>query len=753
MAKKDPMKKIDPVELVDRIPDEKVNLTKLAEFCHTQLASIESDRTAWLARREIYLDDIDNFLQHSEEDLRFEGAMQLHIPVTLEKVRATHARLFQALFGVQPPFYVEPQEKLDVVRLQKINQLMKWAVSRGANYNQGIQDALDDFIWSFSSDGWGFLHLKWDCVVRKALVIKEEIQKNKRAKPEVDDYGNLLTNPPVRLKEEFEWLKIFEGAVVEHIQPEDAFFPGHGNLQKVPLVGIRTKMTSHDFNYYAASKYFIPAQVQLALKHPDSSEVTELSNSTTIKERKGINQGVDIDQPDTTSVDHRLMSDEYFVYICYCSFDIDDDGFKEELVVFYHPTSRKVLRWTYLDRGTKTGRRPVYKADYIRRPGRNYALGLCELLHSLGVEVDAVHEQRVDNGTFSNMPFFFYKASSVIPNEPMRIAAGKGIPIENPSTDVFFPQMKGGTAWGFQEENLLFSIISRISSISDISVGQPVSPAEMTRTQGGVAALLNEGNAQLDIALRRIQQMYGDVLSDMHQMYTEKLPRDFQHIIVGEDGQTQMDPQTGMPMMNALADPRREIAGRVHFYLKANSTSGNKQLMRQNRTVLFQQLLNPFNLQLGLVGPEELYEMNRALLEVSDEPDPDRFLKKPQNVPKPLSLMDELDMLRQGLMPEIPVNDDHAKKLQMIQVWINSPQVQEGLQNGTVNGNAPVVAQAAMEMHQQFAQAIQAQTQMFQNSTGTQMNMMTGGNRGAMGQQGIAAPIPPATPPPGGPQQ
>ncbi len=739
---KEPAKKIDPVELVDRIPDEKVDLKRLAEFCHTQLANIETDRDAWLNRREIYLDDIDNFCEASEEELRFEGAAQLHIPVTLEKVRATHARLLQALFAVQPPFYTEPQEKLDVQRLQKINQLMKWAVSRGANYYKGIQEALDDFIWNFSAEGWGFLHLKWDCLVRKALVIKEEIQKNKKAREQKDAYGNLIANPPVRLKEQFEWLKIFEGAVVENIQNEDAFFPGYGDIQKVPLVGIRSECTSHDFRYLAASKYYIQAAVDIALKYPDSNEVTDLATSTTIRDRKGTNQGVTIEQPHTVPETFDRKLDRYVPFICYCSFDVDNDGFKEELIVHYHPSSRQVLRWTYLDRTTRTGRRPVYKADYIRRPGRNYSLGLCEMLHSLSMEVDAIHEQRVDNGTLSNMPFFFYRASSVLPNEPIKIAAGKGIPIENPTQDVLFPQIKGGTAWGFQEENLLFNIISRISSISDISVGQPVSPAEMTRTQGGVAALLNEGNAQLDIALRRIQEMYGELLSDMHQMYTEKLPRDFEHIIVGEDGQTMTDPQTQMPVMNTIADPRREIAGRVHFFLKANSASGNKQLMRQQRTVLFQQLLNPFNLQLGLVGPEELYEMNKALLETSEEPDPGRFLKKPQSIPKPLSLMDELDMIKQGLMPEIPINDDHAKKIQMIQLWMNSPQVQQGLQIGTISGNAMVAAQSALELHQSFLQAIQAQQQMFQNSTGSQMNMMTGGNRGAMGQTGAVAPLP-----------
>ena len=739
---------IDPVTLVDRIPDEKVDLLALAQFCQAQLTNIEMDRSGWLDRREVYLSDIDNFIAASEEDLRFEGAAQLHIPITLEKGRATHARLFQALFAIKPPFFVEPQEALDTVRLQRIQQLMKWVVSRGANYYKGIQEAFDDFLWNLSFDGWGFLHLKWDCQVRKALVVKEEVTKNKKAKVDKDEYGNLSAIPPVKLKEQFEWLKVFEGAVIENIQPEDAFFPGSGDIQRVPLVGIRTEMTSHDLNYYSASKYFIKAAVDKALDHADTTDTTGLAGSTAIKHQKGINQGVVIEHPAATSVTHEGLADKYIVFKVFCSFDIDDDGFKEELVCYYHPTSRQILRWTYLDRETPTGRRPVYKADYIRRPNRNYSIGLCELLHSLSVEVDAIHEQRVDYGTLSNMPFFFYKASSVLPNEPLKIAAGKGIPTEDPQTDIFFPQLKGGTAWGFQEENLLYTIISRASSISDISVGQPVSPAEMTRTQGGVSALLNEGNAQLDVALRRVQQMYGDVLGDMHQMYKDRLPRNFQHTIIGEDGQTITDPQTGLPEMNQLADPRREIAGRVHFYLQANSSAGNKQLMRQNRTILFQQLLNPFNIQLGLVGPEELYEMSKALLEVSDEPNPSRFLRKPENVPKPLSLTDELEMIKQGLMPEIPLNDDHVGKIKSIQTFMNSQAVQTGLQVGTISQNAMVKAQAAIELHQKFQEGMQSQTQSYQNSTGSQLNMMMGGNRGGVSQQGGTAQMPVEPEPP-----
>lgn len=731
----------EAVSLIDRIPSTKMNTERLAQFCRVQLDAIMADRSVYMKRREMYIDTIDNFIDYDLGTRPFDGASEIHIPVIMEKVRATHARLYQALFSMSPPFYIEPQEKLDTARIYKIAQLMKWALTRYVNYYKGVNEAIDDAVWGYAAEGWCFLHARWDHKMRKAVVVDQEIQVPKEKalrEPPTPINGKLAVTPPIKFVEREQWITEFSGPLVENVLPEHVYMPGYGDIQKVPLVGFKTTLRGHDLKYYSMTKFFDAEAVKKAMDFPNGvySEGVE----SNIKTLKSENQGVR-DNRTKASVTPYDASQEYDVYQCYATVDGDGDGFNEELVIWYHRNSNTVLRWTYLDRITKTGRRPVYTAGYIRRPGRNYHIGLCELLYCLNKEVDTIHNQRVDFGTISNMPFFFYQALSSFPNERIQIAPGRGIPVDDVN-QVLFPQIKGGTQFGFQEEQGLVQIINRVSSISDINVGQPNS-AEMLRTQGGVAALLQEGNAPLDISLRRLQDMYSMIIGDIHQMISEKLPAEFQHLVVGDDGQPIFDSQ-GNPLFSDPIQSRQEISGKVHFHLRANSSAGNRSLMRQSRSMLFQQLMNPINLQMGIVGPQQVYEMNKALIEVSDEPDPKRYIMAPANAPKPLSVEDELGMLRQGLMPEIPYNDDHKTKIEILQTWISSPEVQQGIQIGNVNPMAPLMTQMAIKDHMSKMQSINAQQAQLQNMTGSQLPMAP--NVGAMSTQGMG---PGAIQPPG----
>lgn len=730
-------KGLNAVDFIERIPSDKVDLEKLGAFCQAQLDGIISDKAVYTRRREQFINSVDNFVDYDFGNLPFDGASNLHVPVIMEKSRATHARLYQAMFNINPPFFVEPQEPLDAQRVKSITQLMKWAVSRYCNYYKGIYEAFDDGIWNFTTEGWCFFRQHWVDKYRKALTVEQKVEPPQKQKA-IASLSPDQAIPPIKLVEEEKWVPVFSGPVVENILQENVFMPGYGDPQSVPLVAIYSKLTTHDLKVQALRGFFDKRQVELALEEPNAKEKPRQNQNLTAL--KGRNQGVVVDGARAEPLSPDLKPTEHDVYECFATFDINGDGFDEELVVHYHYNSGVVLRWTYLDRITKTGRRPIYTAGYIRRPGRNYHIGLCELLYSLGREVDIIHNQRVDYGTLTNLPFFFYGNTSALQNDEIKLKPGVGIPCGTVN-EIFFPTLKTGTQWGFQEENLLFQIINRVSSISDINVGQP-SSSEMLRTQGGVSALLTEGNAPLDIALRRLQACYGDILSDMHQMLVEKLPQSFQHLIVGSNGKPMLG-KDGMPIMQKIESARKEVSGRVHFNITANTNVGNKAMMRQQRTVLFQQLLNPAGLQMGIVQPHNVYEMYKALLEVSDELDIDRYITEPENAPKPLSLAEEIEHLQQGLMPEIPYNDDHKTKIQMLNMWINSPQVQEGLKIGNVSPMAPTMTFMAVNDHAQKAQMVQQQMSGLQNATGSQISQALMQNTGQFGPQGTGALQPP----------
>lgn len=714
MVKKE---KPEPVDLIDRIPSGNFDLKKLSTFCSDQLRDIRDDRSEWSERRTRYLSILDNFMDYEFGDLPFEGASNLHIPVAFEKHRAVHSRLYQALMSAPEPFYPEPQEALDVQRLVGIQRLMKWALSRYVNHYKGINSVIDDATNDFSGEGFCFLRLRWERKMRKALIVEESINK-KRGRPKTPKLEEGV-EPEIDIDLKFEeiekWMSVFEGPVLESINLEDVYFPGMGDIQTVPLVGIRTSYTGHDLKFLSTIGFFDKKEVEAVLEDPDGEYNALFAEDMSAKYLKSRQQGVKTVDKETHARTHENLMNEFEVYECYCTFDIDGDGFDEELVVWYHDRSKRIIRWTYLDRITKTSRRPIYKCDFIKRGGKRlYGIGLGELLYNMDVEMSAIHNQRMDYGTLTNLPFFFYNSGSSLPNQPIKIIPGAGVPVDDTSS-IVFPRVNGGTAWGFQEEALVNQIIARLSSVSDMASGVVPSPGEALRTEGNMAAMMSEGSTQLNQSLMRFQDMLSDVYFDIHQMLVQKLPQDFQHMLIGEDNDLIVDPQTQLPITVKIGDPRKEIAGRVHFTIKANTAFGNKAFMKQNRLLLKQQLVDPVSIQLGIITAENLYNINKAILETSDEIDINRFITKPKDSPTALTLQQEIDSIKQGLMPKITMNDSHQEKVEMLGMFFSSEQVQKGLQMGTINPIALTIAPLVIQEHMKFAammeQAAQQQQQ------------------------------------------
>ncbi len=723
-------KKFALADLIDRIPSEKVDLKAMANFCDTQLKGIMAARSEFIRRREDYLPCIENFVDYDTGPPPFEGASQLHIPLVLEKIRATHAKLLAALTTGSPPFFVEPQEGMDVTRLYKIYQLMRWVLSRYANYYQGVYQVLDDATWTFVSDGWCFLHLRWDRQVRKAIVVKEK-PVGRMTKEEKD-----VLEVKYKMEEKEEWVTKFDGPVLEYVPVEKVFMPGYGDVQTAPLIGIETKLSSHQLKYYAATNIFNQENTIKAMAQPDQPGMA-WSDHLGLDRAKDDAQGVDSKHAGTMAVNLAGNSTEHTVLICYGTLDIDSDGYDEEVVMYYHPTTNLILGWTYLDRMVDTKRRPIYKADFIRRPGRAYPMGLAEILYPINEEMDAMHNQRVDYGTITNMPFFFYNSLSTLPNERISIRPGEGTPVID-TGGILFPQMRSSTSWGFQEEESLYNIANRISAISDLNVGQPNS-AEMLRTQGGVAALLNETSSILDPSLKRLQAAVSLAYGDMHQMCVKRLPRKFQHTVIGDNGAPVYDTLKGTPFIAEYSNVREEVAGRVHFHIQTNTAMANKGLQRQNRMILMQQFMNSAFLTTGLTDQRTLYNLGKRLAESFEEMNIDEILNKPEGAAKPLSLQEEIDMIKQGLFPEIPLNDSHKEKAQALDIWIKSPQVQEGLRQQNIHQLAPIITLLVMNEHLAKASMVAQQTQQLQNITGSQIPQLLQNNRGPAGPQGAGA--------------
>jgi hypothetical protein len=265
--------------------------------------------------------------------------------------------------------------------------------------------------------------------------------------------------------------------------------------------------------------------------------------------------------------------------------------------------------------------------------------------------------------------------------------------------------------------------------------GVPPSPAEMTRTSGGVSALLNEGNAQLDVTLKRMQGQLSLLYGDLHQMLADRLPKDFEHTIVGEDGRPSTTPE-GDTAWQSFTNTREEIKGRVHFQIMANSRAANKDMALERAIRRQQMLLNPINLQAGIIQKNNIYELQADILEKDDELDIDRFITKPVDVDPPQTLTQEVDSIQQGIRPKIVMHDDHESKIQGLQAYRNSTVFIDAIKIGRVSPDAMAWIELAIKEHQQLAAAIAAQQQV----GNVQGNAVNPANSGQIGMQSGAMP-------------
>jgi len=730
-----PINEIEKVRLIDQIPRKRINKEKITGEVCEKIKDLEQDRSVWISRQEKFLTEWDDYISNKRNGIWQTGST-FHLPITMIHCKALHARLVRSIFGVRPWFNIAPRERLDQARIKRIDQVMHWALTSYVNDYKGIYLTIDDWLWDIVTVGWGVLKLRWETKLRKSVFVENEpiINFDTSGMSEEDIQMMMATQAQQGIletedveKERF--ITVFDGPMLETVNHEDILFPGSMNdgsdLDQAHIISHRLYMSKHELKIMAAQKKFDQAVVKKMLAgEPDTSSTGYQTISDNIKQIRDHYQGVE-------TLYAKEKEDAFKIHEVYIRMDIDEDGYDEEVVLWIHDQTKSLLRWTYLDRISKTGKRPFMKADLIRRPRRSYSIGMVELLHPINREADALHNQRVDYGTLSNMPYGFYRSASGLKPEEIRLEPGVLIPVDSVD-DVRFASMPNSTNWGFQEEASLNSYAQKLTSITDAQTGNVPNPVGGSGTATGMISLIEQSGMQIDVNIRRIHETYARVLSSVKNLLDERMPEGMEFRVINPDGTSGKD-ENGMPMTDTLQS-RFEIAGSVDFELTANSANINRELEKQNAMLLSQVLKNPINIQLGLVGPEQIYHMDKNVLDKHGVLDPDKYIKAPELVEPPLSLYDEISSCNQGMLPNIVLNDNHEVKIQGLSTFVSSDAYRESMRTGASNPQSPAIFAKAIEVHSNMMQVIQAQAQLG-NVTGLQIAPSLGARVGGQVNQ------------------
>lgn len=609
-------------------------LKKLSDWIETQIADIERERSEFMERLSMYRATWLDFVSTGMKPA-WEEAHDVHIPTIFSKIKAMHSRIYQAILGIDPPFSLKPRDKVNEIQKYEKEQLLNYVIKDYANFGRGWEGIIDRDIWNFVADGTAITKHGWSRDVRKFTGVEEEFEGFKLGKP-------VYRDKDVEREE-----IIFDGPMLKAVNLEDFYIAGTytENPDEADFVGERCFYTKSELVKLSKQGFFFEDAIEKVLKtEPIHQNQMAVSDATNFKNQLDALAGVDKE-----ASGHKV----YEIFETYCRYDIDGDGIDEELVVWRERGSRLVLRITYLERACPGSLRPYTIKRFIDRPGSPYGIGMGEMLYGISNEIDYIHNQRLDYGTLQNLPFGFVRAAAGTNTKEIKLAPGTLYPLDDPQSDVHFPRLNGGTAYGFQEEAKVQQYGDELSGISAFNLGS-IQGQGPTRTATGTAALVSEVNANLDIHIKRYQRGYKRNLCILDKQIISLLPLGLVIRITGFDGK---------PVLKRFEN-RSAIDFSADFELTANSVSSNKAIERETASLLLQLLQNPLPLQSGIVTPANLYQVYRNLLQKYEIRDIDAYITRPENAPEsPYTAKDELTAILGGVMPPLYLKDRHEEKL------------------------------------------------------------------------------------------
>jgi len=673
------------VDLRFQIPKKllkKVKEMKLGIKAQHIWSSGNADRERWLRRQVRYLRDWDEFLESSAEG-PFENSSSLHIPMPFIITKTFHARMYQALIADDFRFPAKARQEANVERETVISETMRYALKEWANGNEGVDEVLDDFVWQWVSTGVGLLKWRWDQQFTRFMDIEKQLEPTSEFT--VDQEGNEVAVPQVKIVEkEVERVKeTFNGPVLESINLEDFnMVGGGGNPQKAHTLQHRIYMTASQLLMLADQKIF------------DMDVVKEIIQSGPDNKSGGDSSGMKDERSQTAGMagaDSGNDNDQYEILETYWEVAIDDSGINSQIVTWSHRRKGGELRATYLHRISPDGRKPFFKSDFFRRKDQEFGIGLAEILHPLSVELDAMHNIRIDFGLLSVCPFGFIRASSSLEPEKIKYGPGDLIPVDNPQTDIVFPNLGNRVSFGLQEEAAIERMVERLTGVSDLALGVLSSQQGATRTATGTRALVGQASANLDIHLKRLFRTWKQVLEYLFHMLQKRIPPGLSFRITGQDSD------------NYWVNIRdaQDVAGDFDFEISSNSAQSDPGIRQQNAQTILQLVNNPLAIQLGIVNPRGYYEAIKTLMMSLQVKDFNKYFTVPRQFGIMLTPIEEFNRIKAGITVGITPEMDHQGFIEFFEKVQDSDELLGSL---TQEQTLQVAAQA--QAHAQMQQAL-----------------------------------------------
>ena len=462
------------------------------------------------------------------------GCSNVAVPLAAQNTNTVYASMKAAYSARDPFFTVKPMEgNVELLPLaEALQRYLKIITDSKRHLN--LREKNNTIFYDLCSLGTQFVEVAWE----------EKKWMFKRRDPATGETEQVSETTKL-------------GTSINPLRIEDFITRGYfHDLQKAPWIGIMYRYAEHELLLEESLGNF---------ENIDLLKPTEIRVDDSIDDELH-RKGIDLRETDL----YEICKFHYF-------YDIDGDGFPEDIIVWMDVNDGIIVREEFNDLGIRN----IVRIPYIHIPYQLYGMGIGWMSEHPQDEVDALHNMTID-GTHLSMLQMGWKVTGSKIGSKEEMYPGKFYEVySKDDMGVFkFPDL-GPTA--MSAENRVWEIAGRFVGATNADSGYPDTYAKTRATASGTMFLAQQ-SGRLSSAIR---ENTSEGYSDLIQMVV------FQHVRNRDRVDYSLVPRADIPLLKQIFSMNVENIPRTfQFGVKTTEIDQTEEAKRQGLLTLTQLYVN-----------------------------------------------------------------------------------------------------------------------------------------------------------------
>ncbi len=658
-----------------------INLTDkqkkdLVWWLKSKFNSYKSQRSVWEQNQLKLLQYTDDFMSPIDMDKRpYGGGFDFKAPVIPMMCKEYSSMLYN-IFSNRSLYTTVPNGTSE--KDEKFAAFFKTAVVKelfdNCNNKKGIIPLLESLFVKVANEGFAIVWKEWVHEQEKFIDIEED--------PELETFVEVQK---IRTK--------YEGTMFRLVPWANIVFPANledpSDLDEPDCVTIIDSISRSQLKLKSMQKLYDSEAVNRILQRKTNS--VDSGENVTFKQTKDNKVG-------TTSSPHSEYNDEIKRRIAFCRYDIDEDGIDEELVVHYEEQTGEILFINYLCKINPTGKRGLYKFDCFVRDGNALSRGVAETIWYQQLEAESLKNMRLAYLALQTAPFGFIRSNGY-KDKPIEILPGRMIPVQDTS-DVRIITLTTSASALIGEEAATIEYARLMLNVSATSQGFVGDTVGALRSTSGVNALSQKlEQAKRPVVVHNSYSMIKLINGLVEDIDYRMSPH--KKIVYAEQSGLSIDDLKN----NAGPTDYLKVSAYASITAEAAALMVTEEIKKSDAYQILQICSTPSLLhQFKIITPSNLYNAYKNWLNTFQLINTDDYCTKPEGYTNtPLTLIQEVIMIKSGMMPPMSMSDDHAKKAAELQAFIESDVFNQGVEVGDIPSNSIDLFTKAIQTHEQLA--------------------------------------------------